>query len=130
MERHHLDQGEPVHILVGGTESGYANADAVAFTQAGSWSPEMPRSLAPAGAIVLDNADRHFSIKAGDWGTDDDDNAYGADFRYASPDCVSCQARFEVNSLREGDLCCAHCHSGDVSLVSGKAYHVKSMEAL
>ena len=44
--------------------------------------------------------------------------------------CNACQARFEVDSLREGDLCCAHCHSGDVSLVSGKAYHVKSMEAL
>lgn len=44
--------------------------------------------------------------------------------------CDACQARFEVDSLREVDLCCAHCHSRQVSLVSGRAYHVKSMEAL
>jgi hypothetical protein len=91
-----LEQGEPVQILVGGSESGYANADAVALTPAGSWSPGMTQSPASSAAIVVDNVDRGFSIETGDWGVDDDDNAYGADFRYADPDCASCRARFEV----------------------------------
>jgi hydrogenase nickel incorporation protein HypA/HybF len=44
--------------------------------------------------------------------------------------CDACQAQFEVNSLLGTDLCCAQCHSGNVSLISGRAYRVKSMEAL
>jgi hydrogenase nickel incorporation protein HypA/HybF len=44
--------------------------------------------------------------------------------------CNACQARFEVESLQDVDLCCAHCQSAQVSLISGRAYHVKSMEAL
>ena len=44
--------------------------------------------------------------------------------------CNACCARFEVDSLVDADLCCAHCHSTRVSLVSGKEYHVRRMEAL
>jgi hydrogenase nickel incorporation protein HypA/HybF len=43
--------------------------------------------------------------------------------------CNACQAQFEVCSLLDADLCCAQCHSGNVSLISERAYHVKSMEA-
>jgi hydrogenase nickel incorporation protein HypA/HybF len=44
--------------------------------------------------------------------------------------CAACQAQFEVISLPGTDLCCAQCQSGTVSLISGRAYRVKSMEAL
>ena len=44
--------------------------------------------------------------------------------------CNACQARFEVDSLRDVDLCCTQCHSGNISLVSGRTYHVKSIEVL
>jgi hydrogenase nickel incorporation protein HypA/HybF len=44
--------------------------------------------------------------------------------------CNACQQAFEVDSLLEQDLSCARCHSSDVTLVSGREYYVKSMEAL
>ena len=44
--------------------------------------------------------------------------------------CNACRQQFEVDSLLDADLCCAHCRSSAVSLVSGRAYRVKSMEAL
>jgi hydrogenase nickel incorporation protein HypA/HybF len=44
--------------------------------------------------------------------------------------CNACQAQFEVNSLLDVDLCCAQCDSKKVSLISGREYRVKSMEAL
>ena len=44
--------------------------------------------------------------------------------------CDACQAQFEVNALLDADLSCAQCHSSQVSLVSGREYQVKSMEAL
>jgi hydrogenase nickel incorporation protein HypA/HybF len=43
--------------------------------------------------------------------------------------CNDCQEQFEVNSLLEGDLTCARCHSRSATLVSGREYHIKSMEA-
>jgi hydrogenase nickel incorporation protein HypA/HybF len=43
--------------------------------------------------------------------------------------CNACQAQFEVNSLLDAGLSCAQCHSSKVSLVSGREYQVKSMEA-
>lgn len=43
--------------------------------------------------------------------------------------CDACQAQFEVNALLDADLSCAQCHSSQVSLVSGREYQVKSMEA-
>jgi hydrogenase nickel incorporation protein HypA/HybF len=42
--------------------------------------------------------------------------------------CNRCQQSFEINSLLEEDLSCGQCHSRDVTLVSGKQYHVKNME--
>lgn len=42
--------------------------------------------------------------------------------------CSSCQGTFEINSLLEEELSCAHCHSLEVTLVSGSEYHVKNME--
>ena len=42
--------------------------------------------------------------------------------------CNHCQQSFEINSLLEEDLSCGYCHSRDVSLVSGREYHVKNME--
>ena len=43
--------------------------------------------------------------------------------------CDACQAQFEVNALLDADLICTQCHSSRVSLVSGREYQVKSMEA-
>jgi len=43
--------------------------------------------------------------------------------------CNSCQQRFEVHSLLDEDLSCGQCASRDVTLVSARAYHVRSMEA-
>ena len=43
--------------------------------------------------------------------------------------CNCCQQRFDVNSLLEEDLSCAGCHSRNVTLISGREYLVKSMEA-
>jgi hydrogenase nickel incorporation protein HypA/HybF len=43
--------------------------------------------------------------------------------------CDACQAQFEVNALLDADLSCAQCHSSRVSLISGREYQVKSMEA-
>jgi hypothetical protein len=91
-----LHQGEPVRILVEGTESGFANADAVALTEAGSWWPGMTEPLPPGPAIVVDNRDPEFAIEEGEWGVNEDEAAHGPDFRYAAPDCAHCRARFEV----------------------------------
>jgi hydrogenase nickel incorporation protein HypA/HybF len=44
--------------------------------------------------------------------------------------CSSCQRKYEVDSLVGQELSCALCHSTQVSLVSGREYHVKSMEAV
>jgi hydrogenase nickel incorporation protein HypA/HybF len=42
--------------------------------------------------------------------------------------CNRCQQLFEINSLLEEDLSCERCHSREVTLVSGREYHVKNME--
>jgi hydrogenase nickel incorporation protein HypA/HybF len=42
--------------------------------------------------------------------------------------CNRCQQSFEINSLLEEDLSCERCHSREVTLVSGREYHVKNME--
>jgi hydrogenase nickel incorporation protein HypA/HybF len=42
--------------------------------------------------------------------------------------CNRCHRSFEINSLLEEDLSCRHCDSREVSLVSGREYHVKNME--
>lgn len=42
--------------------------------------------------------------------------------------CNRCQQSFEINSLLEQDLSCERCHSREVTLVSGREYHVKNME--
>jgi hydrogenase nickel incorporation protein HypA/HybF len=42
--------------------------------------------------------------------------------------CNRCQRTFEINSLLEEDLSCGQCHSRDVTLASGREYHVKNME--
>ena len=44
--------------------------------------------------------------------------------------CNQCCQSFEINSLLESDLSCRQCQSRKVSLVSGREYHVKNMEAL
>jgi hydrogenase nickel incorporation protein HypA/HybF len=43
--------------------------------------------------------------------------------------CNACQGQFEVLSLLEEELSCRQCHSREVSLVAGREYRVKSMEA-
>ena len=42
--------------------------------------------------------------------------------------CNHCQQSFEVDSLLEDDLSCVRCHSREVTLVSGREYHVKNIE--
>jgi hydrogenase nickel incorporation protein HypA/HybF len=42
--------------------------------------------------------------------------------------CNRCQQSFEINSLLEEDLSCERCHSREVTLVTGREYHVKNME--
>jgi hydrogenase nickel incorporation protein HypA/HybF len=42
--------------------------------------------------------------------------------------CNRCRRSFEINSLLEEDLSCGQCHSREVTLVSGREYHVKNME--
>jgi hydrogenase nickel incorporation protein HypA/HybF len=42
--------------------------------------------------------------------------------------CNRCQRSFEINALLEEDLSCGLCYSRQVTLVSGREYHVKSME--
>jgi hydrogenase nickel incorporation protein HypA/HybF len=42
--------------------------------------------------------------------------------------CNRCQESFEINSLLEEDLSCERCHSREVTLVSGREYHVRNME--
>lgn len=43
--------------------------------------------------------------------------------------CRNCQQRFEIMSLLAEDLACKHCQSKDITMVSGREYHVRSMEA-
>ena len=43
--------------------------------------------------------------------------------------CARCHERFQIDSLQKSDLCCPRCHGGEVTVVSGREYHVKSMEA-
>jgi hydrogenase nickel incorporation protein HypA/HybF len=42
--------------------------------------------------------------------------------------CNQCSQPFEIYSLLEDELSCQHCQSREVSLVSGREYHVKNME--
>ena len=44
--------------------------------------------------------------------------------------CNHCQQSFEICSLLEQDLSCKQCLSKEVSLVSGREYRIKNMEAL
>jgi hydrogenase nickel incorporation protein HypA/HybF len=43
--------------------------------------------------------------------------------------CNGCHMSFELTSLLTEALSCTHCQSRDVSLVSGREYHIKNMEA-
>ena len=42
--------------------------------------------------------------------------------------CNRCKRSFEVDSLLKEDLSCALCRSREITLVSGREYHVKNME--
>ena len=42
--------------------------------------------------------------------------------------CNRCHQSFEIDSLLEEDLSCRNCRSREVSLISGREYHVKNME--
>lgn len=44
--------------------------------------------------------------------------------------CNRCRQSFEISSLLEEELSCQRCHSREVSLVSGREYHIKNMEVL
>ena len=44
--------------------------------------------------------------------------------------CNRCCQSIEIYSLLEEEITCQHCHSREVSLVSGREYHVKNMEVL
>ena len=43
--------------------------------------------------------------------------------------CNCCQHSFAVHSVLKEDLACGRCQSTSVTLVSGRAYRVKNMEA-
>jgi hypothetical protein len=98
-----LERGEPIRIRVEGTESGFANADAVALTEAGSWWPGRTEPRAPGAIVVVDNLDPEFAIEEGEWGVTDEEGAHGPDFRYAAPGCVHCRARFELPAPDPGE---------------------------
>jgi hypothetical protein len=99
-----LDEGEPLSVLVSGTATGYANADAVALTEAGSWQPGGPAERDPVTGAIVDNLDAGFSIIAGEWSANEDEDAYGGDFLYAPPDCTTCQAQFNVTASDAGEV--------------------------
>jgi hypothetical protein len=105
-----LATSDLVSIVVGGSDSGYANADAVALTPAGAGPPGTELTgvaeLA-AGAIVVDNADPGFSIEGEDWESCADGDcggaSYGADFVYVEPGCLDCRARFDLRADASGE---------------------------
>jgi hypothetical protein len=97
-----LQETERVRVLVHGSSTGYANADAVALTEAGTWQPDARVQQVPADGIVVDNRDPGFSIVAGEWTATDEEGNYGVDFVYALPECVSCQAQFEIKVVDAG----------------------------
>jgi hypothetical protein len=59
------------------------------------------------GGIVVDNTDPDFTVEAGEWGTCQDGDCsgtcYGADFRYADPECTTCRARFDFTVETAGE---------------------------
>jgi hydrogenase nickel incorporation protein HypA/HybF len=42
--------------------------------------------------------------------------------------CNSCEQSFKVTTLHEKELSCQSCHSNEITLISGREYHVKNME--
>ena len=42
--------------------------------------------------------------------------------------CNNCQESFAITSLLEEELSCGECLSSEVTLISGREYHVKNME--
>jgi hydrogenase nickel incorporation protein HypA/HybF len=44
--------------------------------------------------------------------------------------CNQCDQSFEICSLLEEELSCPHCQGREVSLISGREYHVRNMEVL
>lgn len=105
-----LEAGGSVSVLVAGSDTGYANADAVALTPAGSGPPATKQTGVaelPAGAIVVDNTDPNFSVESGDWEScwdgDCGGTSHGDDFLYAEPGCIDCQARFEFQVSAAGE---------------------------
>ena len=44
--------------------------------------------------------------------------------------CGDCQRAFEIHSPQEQDFRCPACKGREVSLVSGREYHIRSMEAV
>ncbi|MEJ2557953.1 MAG: protein kinase, partial [Anaerolineae bacterium] len=105
-----LEAGGSVSVLVGGSDTGYANADAVAVTPAGSGPPANKQAGVaelPDGAIVVDNTGPDFSVESGDWEScwdgDCGGESHGDDFLYAEPGCTDCQARFEFQVSAAGE---------------------------
>jgi hydrogenase nickel incorporation protein HypA/HybF len=43
--------------------------------------------------------------------------------------CHHCQETFEITSLLEEGISCPRCQRPDVSLISGREYHIRNMEA-
>lgn len=43
--------------------------------------------------------------------------------------CNRCKEQFELETLPLDELSCKYCHSDKISLISGKEYTVKNMEA-
>jgi hypothetical protein len=99
-----LAQGEPISVQVSGTSTGYANADAVALTPAGTWQPGAPVGWDLDPGMVVDNLDPGFSIQTGEWETNEDDDAYDGEFLYAPPDCTSCRAQFDLTVADAGEF--------------------------
>jgi tRNA A-37 threonylcarbamoyl transferase component Bud32 len=104
-----LEAGGTVSIVVKGSDTGYANADAVALSPAGAEPPttNMPGvAELPAKGIIVDDADSGFSIEGGDWEYCGDGDcggtSHGGDSRYAYPGCTACQARFDVRVSAAG----------------------------
>ncbi len=74
-----------------------------------SSTPQTGAGVQPSGApfVIVDNSSPGFRIEAGEWGTCADGECggvcYGADFRYADPGCLACQARFDLLVPQDGD---------------------------
>ncbi|MBN2003195.1 MAG: protein kinase [Anaerolineae bacterium] len=91
---------------VGVTTAAPSLAATVPVTATEAASPEPEATLVASSELVIDNLAPGFVIESGDWGTAQQGEhgiCYEDDFRYANPDCTTCEARFRF-AIGETDL--------------------------